>query len=167
MIVTHKKGKHRSTPYKLRVGKYKKLQADYIFDLNAAYDLGNNDQFDWNKLTGFSFELLKTTNNSAMVGWRYNVKDNLFEFCAYCHVSGERIFTLPLFRVKPNNRFTVEMRIADGGVYFTFTDELNTSSYYQPFKEQNKCVRLISAWFGGNNAAPNEITFSQNLKLSK
>jgi hypothetical protein len=165
MIITHKQGDHRSSPYKLKIGKLSYIKSDYLFDLAAAYDLKSNDQLDWNKLTGISFYLLSSTKNSAMIGWRYNTESNRFEFCAYCHVSGKRIFTPPLFSVKPGWSFTAEIEVADGGVYFAFTDDMKSTNHFQKFEKQPKMRRLISAWFGGNNPAPKKITFTQNLTV--
>ena len=66
--------------------KPQKVAWNYVFQENCDYDLKDNDQKDWNKLTGLYFNLFNTRAETVMVGWRYNTKTDLIELNAYYHI---------------------------------------------------------------------------------
>ena len=61
------------------------------FTTNSAYDLKDDDQYDWNKFTGIAFTPLEPDRNSAMVGWRYNLNTQEFEIAPFYNADKKRI----------------------------------------------------------------------------
>jgi hypothetical protein len=59
------------------------------FTESCAYDLGNTNQADWNKLFGLSFGG-SHHKNSVRYGWRYDNITKLIELSAYWYVDGVR-----------------------------------------------------------------------------
>ena len=62
-----------------------------LFTDKAYYDHGNDNNHDWNKGGGDSFDWLSNHVDSCMWAWRINQKKQLVEFTAYCHVDGNRV----------------------------------------------------------------------------
>ena len=167
MLVTHKKGKHHSNPRRLKIGKMNGLIGQFVMSRTAAYTLEGNDQDDWNKLIGISFHLLTSHKNSVMIGWRYCPDLDDFEFCAYWHKNGERGFTNTLLSVKPNEPFFGNIIMKGSRATVSLRAKDNSGTFSIDFDKPNKCRRLITPWFGGNNAAPGTITFQQDIKIVK
>ncbi len=63
-----------------------KVSGNAMLTENTIYDLHNVDQYDWNKLTGISFNILRPDQNALMVAWRYNVTRQQFEIAPYYNV---------------------------------------------------------------------------------
>lgn len=139
------------------------------FTPNTTYDLGDSDQFDWNKLTGIAFTPLEPDRDSAMVGWRYNLLTQNFEIAPFYNVNKVRI--LPNENpLSPN----YEVISVPADQTFTYTVDYTgvTISYggrtvfkpYPPGLTPNVWTAArVSGWFGGNRAAPR--TVSYYLKL--
>ena len=69
----------------------KRVAGTATFTENSVYDLQTVDQYDWNKLTGISFTLLRPDTDAIMVAWRYNVTTQMFEVGPYYNVDTARI----------------------------------------------------------------------------
>lgn len=143
----------------------KKVTGSATFTPDTAYDLGDVDQYDWNKLTGIAFSPLQHDRNSAMVGWRYNLTTEEFEIAPFYNVDKKRIL--------PNEQTEVISVPADQS--FTYTVDYNgiTINYgdqtvYKPYPEGLKPIQLtasrVSGWFGGNEVAPRTVSYYLKLK---
>ena len=131
------------------------------------------DQRDWNKLIGLSYNLVSNHVNTAMVGWRWNSLNDVFELNAYFHIDENRIYTAPIAHVETEQNFkTWVHRIEDSEKGFsqveiiivTEADPIKgfdsvSASYTAEFKTKNlpEITRKIATWFGGNQTAPNDI----------
>ena len=155
MKITHRQGRHRAHPYRLKIGFFDKLDFSVTFDEAAKYEHGDHDQMDWNKLCGISFHLFTSHKNSAMVGWRYEPITGVFQLNAYYHVDGQVQYTNTLQRVEPCE--TVKGSIS------VFSDrvavEIGFATHLQKFDRLRKLRRRIWPWFGGNKPAPKDVTF--------
>lgn len=166
---TVKKGKHNFKPDKWCVWwKPKGINFNATFHENANYDLEDADQLDWNKLVGLTWSLdpLKET---AMVGWRYNKKDDTIELNAYYHVDRSRDFTEPLVAIKRgesiygyviHDRKKKEYQIG-------FHNDKVANGHVINSPNRRKVARLINPWFGGNERAPQDISLDLNYKRIK
>lgn len=159
-----KKGNHYSLPFIFQLRwKAKKVEKEFTFTKDSVYNLDNEDQKDWNKLTGVSFNI-SALKNSVMVGWRYNVETNNFELCLYFHVNGSfNPPSKPLLTVQKDETFKVVFDFDKSNK--TATLELSTSN--KTVKETIPFLkfginRTINTWFGGNQKAPNNIKIIQN-----
>lgn len=143
----------------------KKVTGSATFTPDTAYDLGDVDQYDWNKLTGIAFSPLQHDRNSAMVGWRYNLNTEEFEIAPFYNVDKKRIL--------PNELTEVISVPADQAFTYTVDYHGITVSYgdttvYKPYPEGLKPVQLtasrVSGWFGGNEVAPRTVSYYLKLK---
>jgi len=134
------------------------------FTTNTAYDLKDVDQYDWNKFTGIAFTPLEPDRNSAMVGWRYNLRTQEFEIAPFYNVDKKRIL--------PNER--TEVISVPAGETFEFTVNYNEIVLSYGGKEVTKpypeglipnvwTAARVSGWFGGNEVAPRTVSYFIHL----
>ncbi|MEI7914279.1 MAG: hypothetical protein WCH82_05985 [Mycobacteriaceae bacterium] len=134
------------------------------FTTDTAYDLGDEDQYDWNKFTGIAFTPLEPDRNSVMVGWRYNLTTQEFEVAPFYNVDKKRIL--------PNEQ--TEVIAVPAGQAFQFAVDYNgvTLSYggktvYKPFPAGLTAnvwtAARVSGWFGGNEVAPRTVSYYLNI----
>ena len=135
------------------------------FTTDSAYDLGDEDQFDWNKFSGIAFTPLEPDRDSAMVGWRYNLTSQEFEIAPFYNVNKVRIL--------PNERTevisvpageTFQFLVDYSGVTLTYGDVTVFKPYPEGLTPNVWTAARVSGWFGGNEVAPR--TVSYYLKLT-
>lgn len=139
------------------------------FTLNTTYDLGDSDQFDWNKLTGIAFTPLEPDRDSAMVGWRYNLVTENFEIAPFYNVNKVRILpnenplspNYEVISVPADQTFTYTVDYT--GVTISYGDRTVFKPYPEGLVPNIWTAARVSGWFGGNRAAPR--TVSYYLKL--
>ena len=134
------------------------------FTTDTAYDLGDVDQYDWNKFTGIAFTPLEPDRNSVMVGWRYDLSTQNFEIAPFYNVDKVRVL--------PNEK--TEVIAVPPGETFSFAVDYSgvTISYggttvYKPFPTGLTAnvwtAARVSGWFGGNEVAPRTVSYYLNL----
>ena len=126
----------------------------YINDENGKMQ---EDQWDYNKLTGITFSPLNPLNNTAMVGWRHNPQSSYIELVPYWHVNKKRFFKeKPFLTVQPNENFIVEI-IADkikNEVTIIIKTKKNILKETMTFDKIPDSASLIHPYFGGTSRAP-------------
>ena len=160
-IIKHCKGGHVSSPFIFDVAlKAKTIVKEFSFTDSCKYVIPNEDQNDWNKLTGVSFNLIDARQDTIMCGWRYNVEKDEFELCGYYHINGS--FNPPqycLVTVKAQERFTVVFAFNKGmktaAISFIIKGKTNITEM-TPFNKFG-INRIVNTWFGGTTAAPNDM----------
>ncbi len=142
----------------------KRVAGNATFTENSVYDLQTVDQYDWNKLTGISFTLLRPDTDAIMVAWRYNVTTQMFEVGPYYNVDTARIMPTDseIISVPVGQKFTFN---AD---YQGITVQYGDTVVYKPIPDglhpdQLRAFR-INSWFGGTSRAPKTISFNLDLK---
>jgi hypothetical protein len=156
------KGQHMSLP---RKPKYwlTQVEGEFFFPQEAIYDLGDVDQYDWNKLTGISSNPFKPDQNAVMIGWRWNPALSLFEVGPYFNRDSARIMPKEnqILRLRPHEvcgyRVTfdaVHVFVPASGA--TVREEIKVKT--PDFLRINRwtCFR-IQPWFGGNERAPEDL----------
>ncbi len=164
--IIHKKNRHRSSPYCLKVGKITERSYRYYFDEAAKYDLKGEDQFDWNKLFGISFHIFTSHRNSVMIGWRYNIDRDHFEFNSYCHIDGSVRRSSTLFVLETSGAIDLKIRIEGESVFLTFSNPDRPSHGILTHRvdfpgKLNRRRRNIEAWFGGNKKPGKKVCFTR------
>lgn len=148
---TIKQGSHYSYHAHKIVGNA--LKYDVLFENSCAYDLGNVNQNDINKLFGFNAYNSLHHENSARFGWVY--KDSLIEIYAYIYENSTRYFE-KIANVKLNKWNTFELQ--NTGTAYVF--KVNESVYI--YEKDLNCVTkynyMLYPYFGGNEVAPHDIT---------
>ena len=157
MIIKHEKGSHTSTPFLAKIWLTAPcFSKAFSFTDSCKYNLNGEDQLDWNKLTGISFNLIDARQNTVMCGWRYNIEKDNFELCAYYHISGS--FNPPqkaICSVKSGERFEVNIKFnkANKSVAFEIVKADERFTENSNFEKFGIC-RQVNTWFGGNNPSP-------------
>ncbi len=133
------------------------------FDKSCCYYINDEkgkmqeDQWDYNKLTGITFSPFNPFNNTAMVGWRHNPQTLLFEMIPYWHVSKKRFFKDdPHLTVQPDENFIVEFitNKLKKEVTIVIKTKKNTLKETKSFEKIPDNASLIHPYFGGTSRAP-------------
>ena len=146
-----------------------RVSGSATFTPNTTYDLGDSDQWDWNKLTGIAFTPLEPDRDSAMVGWRYNLETQVFEIAPFYNVNKVRILPnenplspgYEVVSVPADQSFTYTVDYT--GVTISYGDRTVFKPYPEGLTPNVWTAARVSGWFGGNRAAPR--TVSYYLKL--
>ena len=156
-------GDHESLP-KRKVGVLfspTEVSATVTFDSSCIYDIGKEDEFDWNKVIGLGFVGSKNQDvtvgtpphqiDGARVGWRWNPQRGRIDLSAYVYVDGKRIdFKVAETALNTPTRLTVKIDYERklyqilGGKPIPFTH--NKTFGYK-----------TGLYFGGNQPAPHRI----------
>jgi len=162
MIYKVKEGKHAYKPYQLKIRRNARaIKYTVAMDWENMYDLQDEDQQDWNKGGGLSFNMFTNHRNSAMWAWRYNPVTNFFEIGYYCHINGKiEKSAQPEINVAPLLPFDVLMVFMKDAVLFEFKTVLERKTVSISIGNWGNWSREIFPWFGGNNPAPEDLSFS-------
>jgi hypothetical protein len=182
-ILTIKEGRHRAQPYDLTWNDESQRAYEWTTNDTWVYDLGNRNQCDWNKLTGYSFEPFTNHQDAIMVAWRYDLQGHLL-FAPYYHEDGNTWWAsaacsvyqiagldadrdLPVLRADVDDIIQTHL-IVNRDSRYTAVFILNTSTGEQVFWEKYwdrrlGNVREIYPWFGGNEPAPHDIFLYRRL----
>lgn len=165
-----KQGKHRASPLSLGIHTGKTSESyEVIFDDSCRYLLEGVDQWDWNKLVGWSYGMHHT--NSIRIGWRYNRESDKIELALYTYDSGIRRESY-LGEVNIGTKYYIELKYYSGIVdaYVRNSDinvqERSLSTYQDTFMIP-KWGYNLSLFFGGNKSQPNKQTMKIWIKKLK
>lgn len=147
---TIKKGDHYSYHAHKVVGNT--IKYDVLFEPSCAYNLGNANQYDVNKLFGFNACNSLHHENSARFGWVY--LDGIIEIYAYVYENGVRdIEQIATVNINEWNSF----ELINTGASYAF--KVNNTLYI--WDKENPCVTkynyMLYPYFGGDEVAPHDI----------
>jgi len=134
------------------------------FTSNTVYDLTDVDQYDWNKFTGIAFTPLEPDRNSAMVGWRYNLRTQEFEIAPFYNVDKVRILpneATEVISVPPGETFTFDVNYT--GITLGYDGKTVTKPYPVGLTPNVWTAARVSGWFGGNEVAPRTVSYYLRL----
>ncbi len=143
----------------------KNVTGSAMFTEKSIYDLQSVDQYDWNKLTGISFNFLRPDKNALMVAWRYNVVDNDFEIAPYYNVDLARILpdrATEVIKVPIGESF--DFTVDYSGITLTYGNQTVFKPIPADLPTNQLTAFRIQPWFGGTSLPPN--TLSLYLKLN-
>lgn len=153
-----KKGDHYSNVTDLPsyyTGKSMKFKA--MFDESAIYDLGNENQYDVNKLYGTSdCGSWSPTQNSARFGWVWNLQTKKLEIYGFVHVNGKFDFTL-IDHADLNQVFDYELTLSEDGSQYIFNFRGKTISMNRGCSKSEMSGFKLKPYFGGNEVAPHDV----------
>lgn len=155
-----KKGKHYPKGFNFSLFFSNELNFVCKFDKNCIYDLKSNDNFDINKLFGFSTTIHQHIQ-SARIGWRCIDNKNI-ELLLYVYNESNRILEKTnhiLGTVKPDEKFYCSIIKQNKTFVFKFfkgnktvkSVEIPRSKTYFPLKY------ILYPYFGGNRKAPHDM----------
>lgn len=170
-IYVHPKGWHASDPVAVQFGKWPEVfQMQVMFDSTCKYVFYTStgtiaeNQYDYNKAGGWSFDEISARKNSCMMGWRYGVESRKIELTFYHHSQGVAVHhTDPVNAVGFNQVATYTMipDYSTGEIYESIEASGVTveNSFTMPdiTAPKGHTGREINAWFGGNEKAPHKM----------
>jgi hypothetical protein len=158
-------GKNRHYPWLIPIGfpfwvgrkKTSIRTAKFMFTESCMFDLKDEDQWDVNKLFGFSIGHHHHT--SFRFGWRPLLKENLVEIVAYEYHDSKRQKTIPFHKVELNKWYE----------YTIMYDPIKKQIHYLVsaggFQRHDLSIKrkwglgyTLGIYFGGNEKAPQNIT---------
>ncbi|MCS6823954.1 MAG: hypothetical protein NZ529_06630 [Cytophagaceae bacterium] len=149
---TIKAGTHRSTQ-KVSLLQRKQLKFIAYFDSSAIYTLSDSvEQYDINKLFGFSDCGTLHEQNSARFGWRY--LNNRIEIFAYVYCNGVR-HTQYLTCVSPFEQVIYQI-IAENNFYI-FNVKDAYAELPRACNDEHNIKYHLFPYFGGTLEAPHDI----------
>lgn len=150
-VITIKQGHHYSNSAPSFCGN--SLKYEFCFNESAIYVIDSVNQYDINKLFGFNSNGKIHTEQSARFGWRW-LNDNL-EICYFVHDSSKMYYGV-LDTININEYYTYELKQAKD----KYTFKLNNKHF--EYKRKSKGISRFNyhlwPYFGGDNAAPHDIT---------
>lgn len=131
-------------------------KAKFMFTKSCMFDLKDEDQWDVNKLFGFSIGYHHKT--SFRFGWRPLLEENMIEIVGYEYHDGIRQKTIPVHKVKLNewHEYTITYDPIHQIVHYL----ISAGGF-----KYNKIILMkkwglgytLGIYFGGNEKAPQDI----------
>jgi len=119
----------------------------------------NNDDYDINKLCGFSYGFHQ--KNSLRIGWIPDFKNkNQIILFAYWHNNSSQHFFKYLTSIPTETQFDVEIVCGKKKAYFKINKKITSIAFKKP---SFTLGYYLYPYFGGNNTAPNNMT----IKITK
>ena len=136
----------------------------FKFSDSAIYLFNDEDQYDTNKLFGFSFGLHR--KNSVRFGWRPNKDLTKIEIGGHEYVDKLMIPILPICEVELNKWYNYELNYNGllNQIEYTIWNNNETFSLIHPITlkyKYNIGYRLF-LYFGGNKTAPHDVVIYKN-----
>lgn len=152
-------GRHRALPLRFCVW-WKRNSFSWVvkFTDSCRYDLGNEDQFDTNKLVGIGY-LPGHHKDSARFGWRYWTDRKEIELTAYCYVNGRRVIQHVCF-CEIGKEYRLRLQVLATCYYFDVYEagEMKSAGIVTIERGHSKCFKYrLGVYFGGNRKAPHEM----------
>lgn len=148
------KGQHFSTR-RVSALQTKGIQFQAMFDETAIYQSQTwENQYDINKLMGFSDANSMHHTNSARFGWRW--ADNQLEIFAYVYANGERTVMEKLGTVQLNQTENYILAI-DGDSYVFTLGENPPVRFKRGNTAKIGAHYMLYPYFGGDEPAPHDI----------
>ena len=133
------------------------MKRAFMFNESCLYDLKDVDQFDVNKLFGFSIGYHHKT--SFRFGWRADLKTRTIEIVAYEYHDNVRQTTMPICKIELNTWVYFELNYSpEGQTEYVVIDnkEIVLKNTVNIIKNSGLGYTL-GLYFGGNEVAPQDI----------
>lgn len=180
MKITIRKGRHYPClipigfPIWVKKNEGTHRTAKFMFTDSCMFDLKDEDQWDVNKLFGFSIGH-HHRGSSFRFGWRPKLETNTIEIVAYEYHSGFRLKTMSICEVELNKWY--KFRIG-------YLPHLNKTTYHIGDIKTKKMIKdrflvdfvnnvnlakksglgyKLGVYFGGNEKAPQDITIYKDI----
>ena len=161
-LITIYKGTHFVIPNRWALWVTKE-SGEATFTADSAYDLKDEDQYDWNKLAGITFTPWRPDRNSSMVVWRYNLQNGMYEIgpffnvdFAYVFPNDDQIITVPADQMFS---YTVDYT----GISGSYGDITVHKATPVALKPNFWTSARVTGWFGGSEVAPRTVSYYQRL----
>jgi hypothetical protein len=157
-----KKGGHESSPRSVQVFNSTGMSFSARFDKSAVYEFSGsaaNDQYDINKLYGFSDCLTDHMKNSARFGW--NWVNGQLQIHAFVHRDGK--FYYKKIGVAHLDRFyDYNIKLSSDRKKYVFSFNGQQVEMERGCSKNKATGYRLYPYFGGNQVAPHKITIELN-----
>lgn len=125
------------------------------FDETAVYDLCNENQFDINKLMGFSDANSLHHDNSIRFGWNYNLETGRVDIFGYAYLDGERFYErITDIAIGQTTQFSI---LLTDESYELTVNGLDQLSIPRVVENKKGIYYMLYPYFGGDEVAPHDI----------
>lgn len=149
------------------------VSSEIVFHPNTAYTFDDADQWDWNKLCGFSLGLRGIHKNSFRFGWRYNPNTEKIELSGYIYTNSNRSYPklmdidlgekarLDIIAISKSGHLDVE--------FFINGTSMHRINYFTDEYRQNTVMLIYESglYFGGDKPAPHNIDIDFRMDMFK
>lgn len=150
------KGEHDCKGLHFGITFKKKVKVRAKFTASCLYDLKTNDNYDINKLFGFSTTYYHH-NQSARIGWRC-VDGETIQIVTYTYNHGERMAASVLATVKPEETFECSIEDIESAYVYVFYGKGYSHTVRVPKQPDKVWFKyLLWPYFGGNIPAPHDM----------
>jgi hypothetical protein len=160
------KNKRRPFPYfgffipiLIRKGKSFSIVKNFKFSESTMYHFEDADQYDVNKLFGFSFGMHHI--DSVRFGWRPNEDLSRMEIVGYEYINRLRVPTIPICEVQLNKWYKYELKYNGKAnqIEYNISDGEKAFGLIHPITLKNKLNwgYRLDLYFGGNKKAPHDM----------
>ena len=164
-----KKGRHYPYlipimfPFCVKKNRTNFRSAMFKFTDSCMFNLYDEDQWDVNKLFGFSIGH-HHNRSSFRFGWRPILSENKIEIVAYEYHDGFRMKTMPICRIELNewHRFSLSYNNETNKSYYFVNDECFTNKV--KLEKKSGLGYTLGVYFGGNEKAPQDIIIYKKRK---
>ena len=161
-LITIYKGTHFVVPNRWALWVTKE-SGEATFTADSAYDLGDEDQFDWNKLAGITFTPWRPDRNSSMIVWRYNLQNGMYEIGPFFNVDFRYVFPTDDEVITVSADQTFSYSVDYDGITVTYGDRTVYKSTPDDLVPNFWTSARVTGWFGGSEVAPRTVSYYQNL----
>ena len=132
------------------------IRFEASFDPSCIYDHHSSDNYDVNKLFGFSTDWYHHWN-SARVGWRCINNQNI-QILTYTYDKKERQQPQMLGIIEPGDKIVCSILKSPSSFYFTFESKGKSKEILVDTHQYNFPIKyLLFPYFGGNMTAPHDM----------
>jgi len=145
-------------PIFIRKSKSFSIIKEFNFSDSAIYHFDDDDQWDVNKLFGFSIGFHH--DNSYRFGWRPNKDLTKIEIVGYEYIDKIRVPTIPIWEVELNKWYKYELKYNAvlGQIEYLVTGNNEYRGIVHPITIKLNWGYKLFLYFGGNKKAPHDIT---------
>jgi len=161
-LLTIYKGTHFVIPNRWALWVTKETGAA-TFTADSAYDLKDEDQYDWNKLAGITFTPWRPDRNSSMVVWRYNLQNGMFEIGPFFNVDFNYVFPTDDQVITVPADQTFSYTVDYNGIAVTYGDRTVYKATPVDLQPNFWTSARVTGWFGGSEVAPRTVSYYQHL----
>ena len=152
-----KKGSNYATGFHFELTFSNEISFKAKFDENCLYDLGTSDNYDINKLYGFSTSY-HHHKQSARFGWRCIDGENI-QILTYTYDKGKRMEPTLLGTILPGQEIIGSIKRNKSSYTFEFLTSGKEKKVIIPISQNCWYPRYILwPYFGGNMPAPHDMS---------
>lgn len=169
-MVVINKGQHHAAEYNSQMLNITQRKVSGVFtytcvlDESCVYDMNCIEQNAYNKLMGLSRSQITNDYYSAMIGWRWNIEKEKFDFCVHYHPRSRNDFHQYYIKsVDVSEEF--EISIWEGPETWNIQVDRERYDISKVDTEEifDNTFWITPSWFGGVKPAPKDVCIKYKI----